>query len=548
VTARPLSQSWADAGVDGAGSGARHLLAVGIHLGLLFLIYAQAAGFDYVYYDDDRYILKNPQVLSGLGWDSARWAFTSLYMSNWHPLTWLSHMLDTSLFGTDPGPAHLHNVLLHGVNSLLVYALLLRYRALWWQAALLSLVFLAHPLHIESVAWIAERKDLLCALFYLLGLLSYDAYRREGGAGRYLAVCALCALALLSKPMAVTFPVVLVLLDMSLYRAPASAGPPRRHPAALYDVLRDKLPMLFMALVSGVVTIVAQDRSHAIKELELLGLAERVQTALHAYATYLEQWLRPVGLAAFYPHPGAYPAATVAACTLVVLGLLAVAVFAARRHRRAGAGLGFYFITLLPVIGLVQVGSQAHADRYMYLPSVGLLLALVDIMPRSGHRYFSLSAITGCLFLAYLSVLSYWQAGYWRDEHTLFTRSAEVTGHNFITHIHLAAAYERLGMPGMVIPHAEAAIALRPGRRDGHLSLAGAALAERRYADAERHYVQALSMGSEIPGALNNLGIAIAQQGRPQEALPLFARALEIDPGRTDARRNLRRYREQVTP
>ena len=295
----------------------------------LWLLYRQTFGFDYVYFDDDLYVLERPFVLAGLSWEGLLWAMTSFEHSNWHPLTWLSHMLDVSLFGTHPGWAHAHNALLHGINSLLVYLLLLRFGAAVLPAALLSGIFLVHPLHVESVAWIAERKDLLCALFYLSSLLSYDQFRRNGRMSGYLATLALGTLALMAKPMAVSLPVVLVLLDLTLYRAQDTN--PLWQPAAILTALRRHAVLILLTAGACVLTLLAQDGSHAIAYVDAHSLTDRLETAATAYLVYLRQWLVPLNLVAFYPLSLDGSTLAWAAPTAHVIALTAAALAVAKR-------------------------------------------------------------------------------------------------------------------------------------------------------------------------------------------------------------------------
>jgi tetratricopeptide (TPR) repeat protein len=539
---RGLSQ--ADASAVHHGGALHHVFVACFQLLVLALLYAQTHTFDYVYFDDAEYVLENPAVLSGLTFDGLNWAFTSFYMSNWHPLTWLSHMLDITLFGPEPGWAHIHNAILHGINSLLVYALLLRYCGSWGKAFALSLVFLVHPLHVESVAWIAERKDLLCAVFYLLGLILYDHYRARPGALRYALVLLAFTLSLLAKPMAVTFPAVLLVLDFFIYRRCFSTGP-EVGGSDKVDYLRaiaEKIPFLALSAVSSAVTISAQDAGNSLAYIEAHSLTSRWIIATGAYVTYLRQMLMPVELVAFYPIAESHSLSSLILPGLLLVTLLVAALAFTRALPLIPAGLCFFLVTLLPVIGLIQVGSQAHADRYMYLPSVGLLMAGTCLLPSRQSRHFRLAAALTAIFVTYLSVICYWQVGYWRNQHTLFARDLEVVGPNFQAHLHLAKDYLQRGMLEEARQHGLATIDLRPDVSDGYQAIGNIALAEQHFGEAEKYYRLALERGPVLANVVNNLGIALAEQGDLPAAIKAFEAALEVQPDMAEAQQNLRTY------
>lgn len=510
----------------------------------LWLLYQQTFSFDYTYFDDTDYVLHNPAVLGGLSLQGAWWALTSFEVSNWHPLTWLSHMLDVSLFGTDPGWAHLHNVLLHGINSVLVYVLLLRLGATLVQGALLSLIFLAHPLHVESVAWIAERKDLLCALFYLASLLAYDRYRHRGGIGRYGAMLAAAVLALMAKPMAVSLPVIMLLMDLTVYRAPSASTLPG--PGEFWQAMRRQLPLIALTAGACVLTLLAQQGAEAVAHIEAHSLTDRLETATSAYLVYLRQWLLPLNLVAFYPLE---LAGTTTAWLFGLLALLVpsgVVVWLWRRTVLTVLGWAWFLVTLLPVIGLVQVGEQAHADRYMYLPAIGLLLiglALFGCVPRALARS---ALIVTAAFCVFLGALTYWQVATWKNQYTVFSRVLELEGPNHKAHIHLAAFFLRHNELARAEQHAMACIVLRPNLSDGHQALGNIALARREFAQAEQHYRRALALGPPLAVVFNNLGIALAQQGGHEAAMQAFTEAVRLEPELEAAWLNLQRHRDDA--
>lgn len=513
-------------------------------IGVLLLLYQQSFAFDYIYMDDDDYVLNNPNVMAGLSLEGLHWAMTSFEVSNWHPLTWLSHMLDVSLFGADPGAAHIHNTLLHGLNSILVYALLLRLVSKRWHCGLLALIFLVHPLHVESVAWIAERKDLLCAVFYLATLLFYDSYRRDGGRCYYAGALICLVLALMAKPMAVSLPVIMLLMDATRYREHWHKNGAALSPRVVLSLCLEKTP--FIALTAGacVLTLLAQDGAQAVAHLDAHSVTDRLETASNAYLIYLKQWLAPTSLIAFYPL--ALTGGTMA-WLLPALAILALSVFALMLVKRAPLvtlGWSWYLVSLLPVIGLVQVGSQAHADRYMYLPSIGLLIAAATLFPPRRSRYLRTSYLLAGVYTLFLGFLCYWQIGTWKNEYTVFSRVLAVAGPNYKSYIHLASYHIRHGMLEEATAFAQLGINLSPKRSDGYQALGNIALAQQNYALAEGYYTKAIALGPTIGAVLNNLGIALAQQGKHLEAGRAFRKALQVEPELTVAKDNLVRYQQ----
>jgi len=530
--------------VPGAASTGHHILVALGFCASLFLLYQQSFSFDYAYFDDADYVLKNPVVMEGLSWQGIYWAMTSLQLSNWHPLTWMSHMLDVSLFGSAPGPAHIHNVVLHGINSILVYALLLRWAGAFVPAVLLSLIFLVHPLHVESVAWIAERKDLLCALFYLLSLLLYDKFRRTSQCRWYIATMVCALLALMAKAMAVSLPVVMVLLDLTLYRTEND----RRLPSlrAIIISILGKLPLIFMVAAACAVAVIAQDGNQALAYLSAHSFTDRLETAASAYLIYIKQWLLPLNLVAFYPLSTQGTLAAWLLPSLAVFLLCATAMAFWKQIPQVTLGWAWYVVTLLPVVGLVQVGAQAHADRYMYLPSIGLLLIAGTLFPaRKNARYQS--AITlAALFTVFLGALCYLQVSTWKNQYTVFSRVLELEGPNHKAHIHLTGFYLRYGELDKAEKHATASISMAPKLGDGYQAMGNIALAQGRFQEAESYFRKALEAGPELGAVFNNLGIALAQQDKQTEATQAFTKAVELSPSLSSARENLQTQRQKA--
>jgi tetratricopeptide (TPR) repeat protein len=523
------------------------LLLIFSHLALLIALYAQTRSFDYVFFDDNQYILDNPVVLNGLTIEGIKWAFTSVHLHNWHPLSSLSHMLDVSLFGIDPGWAHIHNMLIHGLNGLLVFGVILKISGSFWKAYILSIVFLAHPLHVESVAWIAERKDVLCAFFFLLGLLLYDRFRLRPSKLQYIGVLITYAMALLAKPMAVTFPIVLLILDFFVYRRYFQV---ERDDAEGYktDYLRaiiEKLPFLALSIASCAITIVVQDS--AVMQLEHHSMEARLIIASSAYVTYLSQFFFPVDLMVYYTFPTSFSLVDLIFPGAVLLLLLLLSRLYISKFPLIAAGLCIYLVTLLPVIGLVQVGNQAHADRYMYLPSVGVLIACTYLIPEMGKRYFKLGSAISFIFILYLSSICYWQVSYWKNGHSLFSRVLDIDDENYMAHIQLGNFYQMHKMLDESRQQLLKAISLRPDLPDAYPSMGNIALAEEDFEDAEKLYRIAVSVGGDTAELQNNIGVALAKQGRIEKAIKAFQKALQMDPTRALPAKNLEFYRRKVT-
>ncbi|MEP5764304.1 MAG: tetratricopeptide repeat protein [Halieaceae bacterium] len=517
------------------------LLCIAAQLVLLVLLYGQTAGFDYVYFDDSHYVLSNSHVRSGLSVANVQWAFSSLYMSNWHPLTWISHMLDTTFFGVDPGWAHLHNAALHGVVSLLLFAYLLRLLGDWWKSLLLSLIFLVHPLHVESVAWIAERKDVLSAVFFLTGLILYDSYRQKPSwstaAGVMLSYC----LAVMAKPMAVTFPAVLLVLDLFHYRAGlfGYAGPMLSLRSPWLVRVLEKLPLFAVAALISVLAIVAQRDGGALVNTEVAPIAVRLANAAYSYATYLRQMFVPLGLAAFYPLDIPRAPSQLLLPALLLLAWITASFALVKKYPLLLAGLGWYLVMLLPVIGLIQVGTQLHADRYMYLPSIGVLLALACLIPARESKYFRVSVLVAPLFILYLAFICYWQVAYWENRHTLFTRVLTAVGPNWRAHVSLAADYTRRGMFDDAAVHAQAALEMRPDLAESYQSLGDIEMRRGEYAAAVEHYSMALQSAPPTGGLLNNLAMALQEQGQFAAAREALLMALSLEPNSVHIQANL---------
>jgi tetratricopeptide (TPR) repeat protein len=497
-------------------------------------------------YDDLDYVVGNPAVLGGLSPGGLRWAATAFYSANWHPLTWLSHMADVQLFGLDAARHHLVNLLLHLANAALLGAALARLTGAPWPSLLVAALFAVHPAHVESVAWVSERKDLLSTLCACCALLAWAGYARRGGAARYGAALGWFALGLLAKPMLVTLPVLLLLLDFwPLGRAgaaPLATAGGRRRLAALVG---EKAPFLLLALGSGLVTLAAQRSFGAVRTFEQSPPGERVANALVSTVRYLGELLWPRDLAVFYPLEPV-PPWQAAAAALLIAALTAAAVRLARRRPYLLVGWLWFLVMLLPVIGLVQVGEQARADRYTYLSYTGLFAALAwlgaEAAPRLRRPAVALG-VPAALLLAALAALAHAQARVWLSDETLFRHAIAATERdgrvNHVARAGLGTALSDAGRTAEALPHLEAAVRARPRFALALYNLGNVYQGLARPGDAAAAYRAALAARPGYAEAANNLGNVLSTLGRRAEAVAAYRDAVRARPGYAEAWANL---------
>jgi protein O-mannosyl-transferase len=533
---------------------------------LNIVVYASVAQYDFVTWDDPQYLLDNPHVAGGLTWDGVSWALTSGYASNWHPLTWWSHMLDVQLHGLSAGPHHVTSLLLHIANSALLFGLLHAMTGAPGRSAFVAALFAVHPLHVESVAWVAERKDVLSTLFWMLTVWAYLRYLRRHRPSRYVAMATLFALGLMAKPMLVTLPFVLLLLDMW----------PLGRVGAWWPLVREKLPLLALAGASSIITFVVQRQGGAVAASGALPFSDRVANALVSYMRYIGKMLWPARLAAVYPFFRPLPGWLVVWSLLGFVAISIVAIRAVRRYPYVTVGWFWYVGTLVPVIGVVQVGSQAMADRYTYLPLVGLFIIAAwggtDLIARWRLRPLLLP-IAGGLAVAACIIVARDQVEYWRNSLALWGHTVAVTHDNFIAQngfgealagqgkdaeaiAHFAEAVRikpdfpyaqnNLGVelkrqhhPDEAIPHYSLALRVKPDFAEAHHNLANALDEEGRTGEAITHYIEALRIRPDYADAHNGLGVALAREERLDEAADHLSAAIRIKPDSVDAHNNL---------
>lgn len=512
-----------------------------IGLGTL-LLYNSALQNGFVSFDDPDYVTANARVLQGLSWSNIGWAMTSVEVANWHPLTWISHMTAVELFKLNPMGHHLINVLLHSVNAALLFLLLRRATGFTRRSVAVAVLWAVHPLAVESVAWVSERKGLLCTLFMILTLYAYTGYARRPGVRGYLAVAALFALALMSKPMAVTLPFLLLLFDYWPLRR-LRLNDDKHDPetgASLGRLTAEKIPLAAMAVGASLITFLAQRGDGTVGALAALPLRFRIINAVYSYFAYLLKCFWPTRLAIFYPHPeGSLPWWKFALACVFLAGMT----FAVMRSRRRRYLMGWlwYLVALIPVIGIVQVGRQAMADRYAYVPLIGIFIIIVwlgsDLAERLHVPGIATGAAVAVAALA-LAWVTHLQISYWRNSVELFAHAEAVTPENYTAESGLSAALDQAGHPDLAVPHALAALRLEPYDARVHYQLATALQHLNRPDASIPEYRQAIALSRNpqlIAVSHNNVGAMLLDSGRPDDALAEFNAALAIDPRRANS-------------
>jgi Tfp pilus assembly protein PilF len=497
-------------------------------------VYRHVGEFSFVF-DDGGLILANTPILDGLSKESVRWAFTSTYTANWQPLSWLSHLVDITLFGLRPGPHHVVNLLIHLLNTLLLFHLLRRLTGSLWRSAFVAALFGLHPLHVESVAWVSERKDVLSALLWLLAVGAYLRYIARKTVPRYLLVCLLLALGFMAKAMVVTLPAVLLLID---WWPLGRFGPGPQRAGAWRMLLIEKAPLLAISAAGSLVAVFAQRSGGALASVVVYQPAWRAANAAISYAVYFVQTLWPFGLAAFYPlQISSPPIWKTAGAVLLVAALSVAAAACARRAPALCVGWAWYLITLLPVIGLIQVGGQAHADRYLYLPMIGLGVAAAWALPALFRRlHVPDAAIAGIatVMIAALAAAASRQTEHWRTNTTLFQHALAVTGENWVAHSFLGAEELRRGRTREAAEHYREVVRLNPSSADERYNLALSLGESGRTEEAVQELQVALHLKPSKAEARYRLGVYLARLGRLPEAIDALRAASGAIPGRSD--------------
>jgi tetratricopeptide (TPR) repeat protein len=517
---------------------------------ITWLVFGQTLRHDFVNFDDHVYVYENPSITRGLTVDGVIGAFVHSHARNWHPLTTISHMLDCQLYGLKAGGHHFSSVLLHTIAVVLLFFVLRQMTDAFWRSAFVAAVFAIHPLHVESVAWVAERKDVLSAVFFMLTLSAYVGYVRAPSVRRYLSVILLFALGLMSKPMLVTLPFVLLLLDywpLGRFDKPAPAEA-RSRPVFWLDrqsiiqrLFLEKIPLFVLSALSCVATLFAQSRgAGAIDQLPFLW---RLNNAFVSYVTYIWEMFWPRRLAVFYPHPNnRLPVSEILLTIIFLAGVTSASVLLRKKRPYILTGWLWYLGMLVPVIGLVQVGEQAHADRYTYLPQIGLYVLIVwavtDLTAfwRARHTFFAIAAPAAIVALSWCAFV---QTSYWKNSERLWSRALGVTSNNDVAHNNLGFLFLRRNELDRAISHFETALNIRSSNAEAHYNLGAAlihnnlgnALARKRRADeAIAHYQEAVRLRPDYADAYYNFGSILLQEGRTDEAIAQWQKALLIQP------------------
>jgi Tfp pilus assembly protein PilF len=525
-------------------------------LAITLAVYGQVVKHDFVSLDDDIYLTENYYVLAGLTTAGIVWAFSFTDSPYWHPLTWLSHMLDCQLYGLSPSMHHLTNVVLHLANTLLLFLVFYRMTGALWRSCFVAALFALHPLNVESVAWVSERKNLLSTFFWLLTMVFYVRYSKKPCLARYVLVVSIFALGLMAKPMLVTLPFVLLLLDYwPLGRFPfqqvdsdtrteaAPATIPVFQKTISVNLVLEKVPLLILSVLSSFLTSLSVQRSGIVISTTLVPMKLRIANAIVSYARYIGKLIWPQDLAVFYPYPSTVPLWQSVGAGLLLAGISFLVIRAWRKLPYLCIGWLWYLGTLIPAIGLVQAGQwPAMADRFTYVPAIGLFVMLAWLIPhvltKWRYRKTGLVLAAGAL-LAVLLLLTRAQLNRWSNTITLFEHTLKVTENNYLAHNNLGNALARQGKLKQAKDNYVKALRINPTFPRAHNNLANVLARQGKSQEAIAHYTKALEIKPNFPKAHNNLGNVLARQGKNQEAIVHYTKALQIKPDFAGAHNNL---------
>jgi cytochrome c-type biogenesis protein CcmH/NrfG len=519
---------------------------------VMLAVFWQSTNHEFLCYDDDSYVTDNLHIKTGLTYRNMLWAFTTTEASNWHPVTWLSHMLDCQIHGLNPKGHHLTNVLFHIANTLLLSYLLVSATQNYWQSIFVAALFALHPLHVESVAWIAERKDLLSTFFMFGTLILYTRYTKNPRPLLYILTLLAYVFGLMSKPMLVTLPFVMLLwdfwplgrlrLELRLKANITDRIPEEASTSAPLRLILEKLPFFAFSVLSSVVTYYAQTHGGSVAGIQSVPLTFRVVNALASYTKYIGNMLWPHNLAAIYPLPPTLTLVQAAISGFILVGVTFVVYRRARMNPFLLMGWLWYLGTLVPVIGLVQVGRQAMADRYTYIPLIGLFIMISWGFPVLTHKWlYRRSVITSVALLALAgSTLCTWiQLTYWRNGVILFRHAIQVVENNYIAHQQLGDELSKLAKYNEAIDHYLTALVAISGDKNLHMNLGVAFFQTGNTEMAIKHYYKALSLKSENDKLYYNLGLALGMQGNLNESITYLTKAVTINPKFAEAHYNL---------
>ena len=502
--------------------------------GATLAVYWQVLSSDFVNFDDTIYVTENEHVKRGFSWDSIKWAFAAGTVAYWHPLTWLSHMLDCELYGLRPGLHHLTNLVIHIANSLLLFLVLRRMTGAIWKSAFVAALFALHPINVDSVAWVAERKNVLSTLFWLLTMWAYATYAHRGGIIRYLAVFLLFALGLLAKPMLVTLPFVMLLLDYWPLK--------RLRLEKWWGLVREKIPFFALSAISVYLSYLSVRRLGITLSTELVPMKLRVTHALVSYVAYIGKIILPRKLAVFYPYPQevAVYQALGAALFLICVSIVLIWVF--RNRPYLGIGWLWFVGTLVPVAGFMQAGLwPAMADRWAYVPLIGLGIITawgVGDIAAGWHLRTSMVAFAAGVYLSALTVCTWLQVGYWHNSYTLFTHALNVTSDNYIAHLNLGNVCLKEQDVHQAISHYNKAIAIHKDYAEAHYNLGIALGLQEEYDKAISQYHTALRLKKDHWKARFHLANALARSGQLDEAISQYEKVIELRPDDPEVHNN----------
>ncbi|MBU4258693.1 MAG: tetratricopeptide repeat protein [Proteobacteria bacterium] len=510
-------------------------------------VYWQITKHEFINYDDGLYVTENPHVQAGLNRESIIWAFTTGHAANWHPLTWLSHMLDIDIYGLNPIGHHLTNLQFHILNSILLFLVLKMMTGALWQSSFVAALFALHPLHVESVAWVSERKDVLSAFFWILSMWAYVRYVRQPDKKQYLLLILFFALGLMSKSMLVTLPFVLLLLDFwPLSRLqPTAQGNRHYNYKIIISLVLEKVPLFVLTAVSSFVTFSVQQHGGAIRSLEAIPMDLRIANALFSYLSYLGKTIWPQNLALIYPYPyiSMFWQIILSLPLLICISMLVIRL--ARAFPYLATGWLWYLGSLVPVIGLVQVGNQSMADRYTYIPLIGIFIIVAWGVADFSKRWRiqkNVLVLLCCSVLALLMVRTWHQVWHWQNSFTLLSHSLNVTHNNSMAHYVFGQALDQQGRLEEAVLQYNKAIKIRPKFAMAHNNLGAALSREGKLKEAIYHFNEAVNIHPDYAKAHNNLATVLLTQGKFEEALSHYREALMINPEDEYTRKNLANF------
>jgi protein O-mannosyl-transferase len=506
-------------------------------------VYSQVKKYDFVGFDDNEYVYENAHVKTGLTLKNILWAFTAFHSNNWHPLTWISHMMDCQVFGLNPGLHHLMNLFFHIVNSLLLYFVFKQMTGEQWKCGFMAAVFALHPLHVESVAWISERKDVLTAFFWLLAMWSYFRYSKRPCLATYAWVFIFFLLGLLSKPMIITLPFVLMLMDywpLDRFDNQAIAGFNIRK--KLFLLVLEKIPLLILVPVSSLLTFYAQKQGGIVKSLDIFPLNVRIANAIVSYALYIIKIIYPVKMAFLYPHHGMPSWLNIGAALILISTICYLSIRYYKKYPYVIVGWLWYLGTLVPVIGIVQVGMQSMADRYTYIPSIGLLLIVAWGVPEALAKWrYKEIWLAAAVFtvIAISGVIAWKQTGYWKNSLSMLEHTIRVTSKNYIALDTLGVVLLRHGRTDEAINYHLQAQKIYPNNPYSHFSLGVSYFVQGKIRESIDQYLEAIKIEPEYYQAHTNLGAAYFTLGNTEKAVTHYLNAITINPEYVEAYINL---------